>query len=68
MESFPNKIEFLSDGCIAELVSEVVDKKSKERNANYRYVKSVTNNGKVFILGLKQIESLFNSQLILCQN
>ena len=48
METFPNKIEFLSDGCIAELVSEVVDKKSKERNANYRYVKSVTNNGKVF--------------------
>lgn len=66
METFPDKIEFLSDGCIAELVGEVVDKKSKERNANYRYVKSVMNNGKVFLLGLKQINMLKSSNLILC--
>jgi hypothetical protein len=67
MESFPNKIVFLSDSTEAEFVNEIIGAKVKERIANYVYTKSITNLDMVFSMFLNQIDNLHKSGLIVCQ-
>ena len=64
MQHFPNKISFLSDDTVVELVDEVIDKKQKERTANYVFTKANTNLGKQLSLQLSQIERLEKEKLI----
>jgi len=64
MTTFPNHITFLSDSSEVELVNEITDPKNKDRYANYKFIKSNNNLHKVFPLGIKQINNLFDSQLI----
>lgn len=64
MINFPKHITFKSDESQAEFVNEITDAKNKDRYANYKFTKSHTNLGKIFPLGIKQLENLYNSQLI----
>lgn len=67
MIKFPKHITFKSDESEVEFVNEITDAKNKDRYANYKFTKSNNNLGKVFPLGIKQINNLFDSQLILCR-
>jgi len=64
MKDFPKNIEFLSDGSSVEFINEIIDPKNKDRYANYKFIVSNNNLGKVFPLGIKQINNLFDSDLI----
>lgn len=64
MKDFPNWIEFLSDNSQVEFVNEITDAKNKDRYANYKFIVSNNNLGKVFPLGIKQIENLYSADLI----
>jgi len=64
MDKFPSHITFVSDSSEVEFVNEITDAKNKDRYANYKFIVSNNNLGKVFPLGIKQINNLYESQLI----
>lgn len=53
--SFPNKIYFKSDGCSAEFVSELINKKSTDRFGMYRYLDGFYFKGSTVNLELSQL-------------
>ena len=67
MTNFPHHITFLSDDTELEFVKEVIDKKLKERMAEYIFTKATTINGKTITLALAQIEKLESENLLTYQ-
>jgi len=67
MTNFPSKISFLSDNTEAKLVSDIADKKSKEKIATYVYTVALVNLGKEFTMSMEQINKLQDAKLILWQ-
>ena len=64
MKDFPNHITFKSDSSECELVGEITKPTVIDRVANYKFTKPNNNLNKVFPLGIKQIQNLYDSQLI----
>ena len=64
MKEFPSWILFKSVSSEVEFVEEITDKKLKDRIANYKFIVSNNNLGKIFPLGIKQLENLYSADLI----